>query len=199
MAQMAQPTLSDGELLVRTAAGDSGAFGAFYDRFEADLLRYLMRATGRADLAADLCAEVFAAALVSARGYRPEAGSARAWLLGIARHELADAFQRGQVEDRARRRLETELLVLRDASLRSIESLGAEASGGTAEFAGDGSDALILLEQLPTEQRTAVTGRVIEEREYAELAVSLECSESVVRQRVSRGLRSLRRRLEPSS
>jgi len=41
-----------------------------------------------------------------------------------------------------------------------------------------------------------VQGRVLEERDYHELARTLDCSESVVRQRVSRGLRSLRERLE---
>jgi RNA polymerase sigma-70 factor (ECF subfamily) len=41
-----------------------------------------------------------------------------------------------------------------------------------------------------------VQGRVLEERDYQELARTLDCSESVVRQRVSRGLRSLRERLE---
>jgi RNA polymerase sigma factor (sigma-70 family) len=50
--------------------------------------------------------------------------------------------------------------------------------------------------ELPDDQRRAVQGRVIEERDYPELARNLACSESVVRQRVSRGLRSLRERLE---
>jgi DNA-directed RNA polymerase specialized sigma24 family protein len=33
---------------------------------------------------------------------------------------------------------------------------------------------------------------VLEEREYGEIAAELECSEAVVRQRVSRALRKLR-------
>jgi DNA-directed RNA polymerase specialized sigma24 family protein len=41
-----------------------------------------------------------------------------------------------------------------------------------------------------------VKGRVLHERSYDELALSLRCSQSVVRQRVSRGLRSLRQTLE---
>jgi RNA polymerase sigma factor (sigma-70 family) len=53
-------------------------------------------------------------------------------------------------------------------------------------------DSLSLLEALPPEQRAAIRGRVIERREYAELAQQLECSELVVRQHVSRGLRALR-------
>jgi RNA polymerase sigma factor (sigma-70 family) len=176
---------SDGELLALTAH-DPEAFGVVYDRFEAEVLAFFWRATRRADLATDLTAEVFAAALSSAGGFRSELGTARAWLFGIARHELADTWRRGRVEDRARRRLGLEPLVLSDGALERIDELGSRAS----------SDALRLLEDLPDDQRTAVRGRVLEERDYEDLARSLSCSEGVVRQRVSRGLRSLRERLE---
>jgi RNA polymerase sigma-70 factor (ECF subfamily) len=176
---------TDGELLALTAQ-DADAFGAFYDRFEVEVLGFFWRATRRADLAADLTAEVFAAALSSATGFRPELGTARAWLFGIARHELADAWQRGRVEDRARRRLGLEPLALSDEALERIDELGSRESRG----------ALRLLEDLPQDQRLAVEGRVLDDRDYAELAQRLSCSQSVVRQRVSRGLRSLRKRLE---
>ncbi len=184
MAPTRYSTLSDGELLELTVE-DPDAFGAFYDRFEEELLAFFMRATRRADLAADLTAEVFAAALSSARLFRAELGSARGWLFGIARHELADTWQRGRVEDRARRRLGLEPMTLSDEALERIDELGACGSG-----------ALTLLEDLPDDQRIAVKGRVLQERSYDELARSLSCSQSVVRQRVSRGLRSLRQALE---
>ncbi len=177
-------TLSDGELLELTVE-DPDAFGAFYDRFEEEVLAFFMRATRRAELAADLTAEVFAAALSSAGLFRAELGSARGWLFGIARHELADMWQRGRVEDRARRRLGLEPMTLSDDALERIDELGAHGGG-----------ALRLLEALPDDQRVAVRGRVLHERSYDELARSLSFSQSVVLQRVSRGLRSLRQALE---
>jgi RNA polymerase sigma factor (sigma-70 family) len=185
MAHLHPSKVSAEELLARTAE-DPDAFGVFYDRFEVEVLAFFWRATRRADLAADLTAEVFAAALASVGAFRPELGGARAWLFGIARHELADTWERGRVEDRARRRLALETLVLSDDALERIEELGSGTRNG----------ALRLLEDLPEDQRAAVTGRVVEDRDYEELARSLSCSESVVRQRVSRGLRSLRERLE---
>ncbi len=81
---------------------DAQAFGVFYDRYEGALLGFLRRATGRADLAADLTAEVFAVALASLPAFRSDLGSARAWLFGIARHELAQSWRRGRVEAQAR-------------------------------------------------------------------------------------------------
>ena len=178
---------ADSELLARSVA-DPEAFGAFYDRFEREVLRFFMRATGRGDLAADLTAEVFASALESSHGYTEALGSARAWLFGIARHELADALERGRVEDRARRRLSIEPLTLTDEAIERIEQL-----------AGQGLAALQALEELPAQQRLAIRGRVIEERDYEDLAASMSCSQSVVRQRVSRGLRELRARLEQAT
>lgn len=185
MSRVRLSNASDDALLA-LAAEDPEAFGAFYDRFEADVLAYFWRATRRADLAADLTAEVFAAALASAAGFRPELGSARAWLFGIARHELADTWERGSVEDRARRRLAIEPLALSDDALERIDELGSSRANGALE----------LLEGLPDDQRFAIKGRVLEERDYHELAQHLSCSPSVVRQRVSRGLKTLRGRLE---
>lgn len=170
------------EKLLEVALRDAQAFGVFYDRHEDALLGFFRRATGCAELSADLTAEVFAVALASLGGFRADLGSARAWLFGIARHELAQSWRRGRVEMQARRRLGMEPIVLSDGDLERIDELGQ----------GAGLDSLSLLEALPAEQRAAVRGRVIEERDYEDLASELGCSEMVVRQRVSRGLRVLR-------
>jgi RNA polymerase sigma factor (sigma-70 family) len=164
-------------------AGDHDAFGTFYARHEDAVLGFFLRRTRRAELAADLTAETFAAALRGRRTHDPERGEPRAWLFGIARHVLASSLRRGRVEDGVRRRLGMERLVLDDEALERIEELA-------------GAPALAALAELPAEQQVAVAGRVIGERGYDELAAELDCSESVVRQRVSRGLRTLRSRLE---
>ncbi|MGA2471727.1 MAG: RNA polymerase sigma factor [Solirubrobacteraceae bacterium] len=167
----------------RLLAGGAGEFGAFYARHEADVLRFLLHRAGGVEQAADLCAETFARALEHRRSFDPSRGEARAWLFGIARHVLAASYAKGQVIDEARRRLALEPLLLDDADIARLERLADEP-------------ALQALEQLPTEQRDAVAGRVIDDRSYQDLAASLACSESVIRQRVSRGLRAIRDRLE---
>lgn len=173
---------SDAALL----AGDAEAFGRFYARHEdfvlAVFLRRLGRA-GRADLAADLTAETFARALASRGGFDGSRGEPRAWLYGIARRVLADSLERGRVSDRTRLRLRMERLALDDEAIARIDEL-------------TGDLALAALEGLPEDQRVAVRGRVLDEVEYEQLARELRCSPSVVRQRVSRGLRALRDRLE---
>ena len=188
MARVDLTRCSDARLLELTSV-DAEAFGIFYDRFERDVLAFFWRATRRADLAADLTGEVFAQALASAARFDRGQGEARAWLFGIARHELADLWRRGRVESRARERLGIEPLVLSDQAIERIDALGE----------GDSGLVLELLDELPEDQRVAVRGRVVDERGYEDLAASLSCSPSVARQRVSRGLRTLRDRLKETS
>jgi RNA polymerase sigma factor (sigma-70 family) len=59
----------------------------------------------------------------------------------------------------------------------------------------DDSDVIAAVDGLPPNERDAVRARVLNERAYSEIAIQLDCSESVIRQRVSRGLARLRGRL----
>ena len=58
-----------------------------------------------------------------------------------------------------------------------------------------GRPAVSLVEALPSDERAAVRARIVDERDYADIAAELECSESVVRKRVSRGLARVRQQL----
>lgn len=91
---------SDGELLVASAR-EPEAFAVFYRRHLSAVLGYLLARVKRAELAADLCAEVFARALAEAERYEAARAPARAWLFSIAHSALVDSVRRGQVDDRA--------------------------------------------------------------------------------------------------
>jgi len=177
---MHEADVSDEVLL---GARDAASFEALYRRHAEPLLGFFARRTHDPELAADLCAETFAAALASRRRYRPERGAAAAWLYGIAAKKLADAQRRGYAERRARRRLGMERIELSDDDYAHIERLG------------ESDDARVLMERLAPDQRAAVAARVIEERPYDRIAAELDTSEAVVRKRVSRGLASMRQRM----
>lgn len=174
---------SDAELLA-CSARDPAAFGIFYERHEEVVLLFLLRRTADAELAADLTAETFAQALSSAHRFRAGPTPAAGWLVGIARNVLAMSRRRGRVEEAARRRLGMQPVVLDDEGLARIEELGRD------------EEVARRLEALPADQREAVVARVVAERDYADIARDLRCSESVVRKRVSRGLTGLRRQME---
>lgn len=146
-------------------------------------MAFALRRVRSAETAADLTAETFARALEGRGRFDPELGEVRGWLFGIARNVLAGSLERGRVEDAARQRLGMETLVLYDADLARIDEL-------------TGVDIEEALTALPEEQAVAVRGRILDETEYARLAQELTCSEGVVRQRVSRGLRRLGTTLE---
>jgi hypothetical protein len=94
-----------GDLEVRRALGDPAVFAQLYDQHAREILRFFARRTTSVDWAAELTAETFAEAFLSAGGYRPDRGPARAWLFGVARHVLARSLRRRRVEARARDRL----------------------------------------------------------------------------------------------
>jgi RNA polymerase sigma-70 factor (ECF subfamily) len=176
-----RPTDVSDELLL--ADSDPAAFEELYTRHVDMLLGFFARRTRDAELAADLTAETFAAALSARRRYRAEQGSALTWLFGIATKKLADAQRRGYAEQRCRRRLGMERIELTDADLARIESLGESANASA------------LLEALQPDQREAIRAHVLDERSYTEIAVEYEVSEAVIRKRVSRGLASVRARM----
>jgi RNA polymerase sigma factor (sigma-70 family) len=173
----------DRQLLRDAANGDPAAFGESYRRHARSLLAFFVHRTGAPEVAADLGHETFAAALESVSSYRGD-GPPAAWLYGIARRKLALSRRSGRVEASARERLARDPLELTVSDIDGISRL--------AELLPADTPALDLLERLPEPQREAVRARMLDELEYPEIARGLQCSEAVVRQRVSRGMRTLR-------
>ena len=141
--------MDDADLLSAAARGDGDAFAAFYRRHDALVLGYLRRRVGEPELAFDLAAETFAAALLSARRYKAQSGPATAWLLGIAHNKLLESLRRGRVEAAARRKLRLDPIVVDDADLEAVEERAAAGAGRLTR----------LLAELPSDQRRAILAR----------------------------------------
>jgi RNA polymerase sigma factor (sigma-70 family) len=172
----------DAELLA-ACARDPEAFADFYRRHAREIFAYFMTRLHRADLAADLSGEVFAAAFEATRG-GAEVRYPRAWLYGIAHHTLAETVRRGRVSDAARRHLGIARIELTDEELERTEAL--------VDLAAESARLEALMQELPADEAQALRARVVDERDYAQIADALQCSEAVVRKRVSRGLARLR-------
>ncbi|MBA3366690.1 MAG: RNA polymerase sigma factor [Actinobacteria bacterium] len=177
---------SDAEL-IGAALDDPDSFRVLYDRYAERLHAFFMRRTGSGDVAVDLTAETFARAWASRRRFRDQVeGSAAPWLFAIARRVLIKCV--------SRRRLETTILERLQVDLRSSDQ--ARVTPDERWLDGLDTDVAAALHALPCDQRQAIELRVVGELPYARIASRLGCTPTAVRIRVSRGLATLRARLE---
>ena len=178
---------NDLELLSR-ARDDPESFGVFYDRHVTAVLAYCVRRTGCAETAADLTAEVFAAAYAGRRRFRDTGAPAEAWLFGIARRQIGTFARRQRVSDRYRRRFGFHALeVTPDESQRIVDLM---AIAPLRQALADAID------ELSSSQAHALHLRIVDELPYGEVAARLGCSEGAARVRVSRALTKLSGLLE---
>jgi RNA polymerase sigma-70 factor (ECF subfamily) len=158
------------------------AFREVYERHAAVVHSFHLRRSADRDAAYDLTAETFAQAWLSRLRFRDEAGgSARPWLLAIARNVLVSSVRRQALERSACERLGIEVRL--------------DQHGPAAEPEARWLDGLDdALEELPANQRDAIRLRVVDDLSYDEVADALGTSAEAARVRVHRGLTSLRNR-----
>ncbi len=175
---------SDAELLALTPSVPD-AFDVFYVRHSQAIVSYLWRHTRNQDVALDLTSETFAVALESIARYDPAKGDARGWLFGIAKITMLASYRQQSAEQSARRRLGLTVTGYSDEAWDEAEArLDASLPGlvdGVAE--------------LPRAERLAVVARILDERDYSDIAASEHATEAAIRQRVKRGLGRLRKQI----
>jgi RNA polymerase sigma-70 factor (ECF subfamily) len=86
--------LNDGDLIVRIAGGDRGAFEELYRRYARPVLGLALRRLGDRGRAEDAVQDAFAAVWRSAHSYRPERGGGAPWLYTVARNAIVDGLRR---------------------------------------------------------------------------------------------------------
>ena len=176
---------SDAELLLR-ARKDPDAFRVVYDRYAGRMHAFLLRRTGDREAALELTAETFAQAWIGRHRFRDLAGgTAGPWLFAIARRTLVRSVSRRRLERSALERLQV-----------SLAADAVEVTPIEAWLDGLDTDVASALAALPPDQRQAVELRVVGDLPYGRIAERLGCSSVAVRIRVSRGLATLRSRLE---
>lgn len=168
--------LSDADLIAR---GDSAGFAELYTRHVAAVHGWL--STRLSWAASDLTAETFARALLHRDRFRDDRdGSALPWLLGIARHVLADTIRYERIETRARERLGLPVDLASEEGFTAVENRLSPQT--------------VLHEQLaalPPGERDALKLRVLDDLAYDQVAERLDIQPNAARLRVSRALRRL--------
>jgi RNA polymerase sigma-70 factor, ECF subfamily len=166
----------------------SESLDALYRSHAPGMAVYIARKTMDAGVAADLTAETFAQAFTNRAQFRGRTREeAVGWLYGIARHQVSHFVRRDRAEARALERLGIQRPHLSDAELERLEDLAgiSELRRRVASHLSDMSH----------EQQEALRLRVLEEQTYEQMAEHLGINEQAVRARVSRGMRTLAKRL----
>ena len=92
LVELPEPT--DGQLIVRIAAGDRGAFDELHGRYARAVLGLALRRLGDRGRAEDATQDAFVAIWRSARTYDPTRGRGAAWLYAVARNAITDGHRR---------------------------------------------------------------------------------------------------------
>ena len=177
---------SDVELLA-AASCDPEAFGVFYASNVGPLLAYFWSRTRDRDVASDLTAETFAAALAGVTRYDPAKGTPRQWLYGIANNLLKRLWRTKRVSSNARRRLGLQTPPTAVTGWDEIEAADARIDADRLASA---------LERVSPKSREAVRLRIVEQLEYGEIAHRLRCKPGAARGLVFRGLGRLKNEFE---
>jgi RNA polymerase sigma-70 factor (ECF subfamily) len=171
---------------------DAAAISRLYRAHAAGMLGFFMRRTFDPEVAVDLVADTFVAAVADRGSFRGGSDEeAVGWLYGIARHRLADFVRRGRVERRALEQAGFQRRALSDSEYERIEELAGLGELREQVAAG--------LDRLSDEHRVALRLRIVEERPYPEVAAALGVSEQTARARVSRAVAALRQSLPLSA
>lgn len=171
------------DLALRLRAGSQEALAEAYDRWSTLVHTLAFRSLGSHHDAEDVTQQVFVSAWRSRTTLRPDKGSVPGWLVGIARHRIADAHAQ-----RAR--------AARDAS-----AVAAHAPPPAHDEAHDERLATRLLvvdelERLGDPRATVIRLAFVDELTHEEISERLQMPLGTVKSHVRRGLVQLRKRME---
>jgi RNA polymerase sigma factor (sigma-70 family) len=181
--------LTDRQLIEKSREAPAH-FAELFDRYHAELYRYLRRRAGPA-IAADVASETFLTAFARRDRYQPETSSAMPWLYGIAHNILRN-------HARSERR---QWLAYARHGEGSAADYGAVDAFATADRRADAaSDAAAIgrvMDRLPAGDRDVLLLFAWADMSYADIASTLQIPVGTVRSRLNRARRRLRGIVQP--
>ena len=175
------PAASEAELRVGFARGDEACLQEVFRRSAPLIYTIAYRALGSSSDGEEITQEVFVSAWRARGNYQPEKGSLSGWLIGIARHRIAD-------RQRARGR---DLRLVQAVTKQTDVQVQPEALSTLI-------DRIVLtdeIDQLPHPRGTILKLAFWEGRSYPQIAEQLNLPLGTVKSHARRALLHLRTRL----
>lgn len=174
-------TISNGADLVRRCrAGDGAAWEEIVTTFSRRIFNLAYRFTSSAEAAEDLTQEVFIRIYKTLGQYDPKQGDLANWLMRLARNLIIDDYRHRQRNPQ-------------DSMADDVEdhAFHLRAIGGTVQKELERRELAKQVQEgidkLPTDLRTCVILRDIEELSYQEIVDLLKIPEGTVKSRINRG------------
>lgn len=167
-------------LVDRAKEGDADAFGGLYDRFQPEILRYLIVRVRDVQVAEDLAQQVFLKAWQAVPRYEHRGAPFRAWLYRMAHNQMVDHFRT------SRPTTDLEGIDLPEPS-EAEERLLTEEMNGMLQAA---------LERLSEDHRQVLVLRFLMEKSAREIGEVMGRKEVTIRGLQMRALQALRREIE---
>jgi RNA polymerase sigma-70 factor (ECF subfamily) len=171
----------DQELVEEVLAGDDDAFAVLVERYERDVYNLAYRMLGNVGEAEDAAQEGFLRAYKHLSRYDPKR-SFKTWLLSITSNHCIDRLRKRRITW-----LPIDEPLPPHPALRSSEA-GPEDSVIESERTAQVQE---LLDNLAPDYRAAVVLRYWYDMSYAEIAVTLETTESAIKSRLFRARQML--------
>lgn len=178
--------INDQTLVAKVLSGDQQAFAMLVETYQQQVYNLTYRMLNNVGEAEDAAQEAFLRAYQHLDRYDPTR-SFKTWLLSIASNHCID---------RIRKRRMTLLSI--DEPLPPHPELVSKTVGPEDALLLDERDGLIqeLLSELPNDYRAAVVLRYWYDMSYAEIAETLDTTESAIKSRLFRARQTLAQKLE---
>ncbi|MEW6350428.1 MAG: sigma-70 family RNA polymerase sigma factor [Thermodesulfobacteriota bacterium] len=183
-------SLTDEELVERSATGSEAAFDALVTRHSPAVYRLALGVTGSHQEAEDILQETFLRVFKHLDRFSPSVGSFKTWVLAIARNQSINTYH--SLKRRAARLFgdtwSDEEGANHDNSLVDTNSSDPETMLSIRQQHARVQDAL---RKLPERQRTALLLKAQEQMSYAEIASTMSASSSSVESLIFRARQRL--------
>ncbi|GAA3012507.1 ECF RNA polymerase sigma factor SigK [Microbacterium aurantiacum] len=170
-----------GEMLVRVAAGDQGAFARVYDMLSPRVFGLILRVLVDRSQSEEVLQEVFLEVWQSAARFAPNKGQGRTWVLTIAHRRAVDRVRASQAStDRDVR-----------VGFRDLD-VAYDGVAEQAQLRIEGRQVAMALKTLPDPQREALTLAYYGGYSQSEIAALVGAPLGTIKTRMRDGLTRLR-------
>lgn len=181
------PMLDGEEKLVRSAVrGDSSAFGALYDHYQAIIYRFILIKVGRREEAEDITHQVFLSAWQKMASYKHRGFPFSSWLYQIARNQVIDHYRSNKNDV-------------------SLDASDPESFAAAVDHQADLGEKMqiekvrIAIARLKPDYQDVIILRFVEDMSIKEASAALGKSEGAVKLAQHRAIRELKKILADES